>query len=100
MHPHGRRRIGWRERVAPVGVEDRVEDLVDLLAVLGERLAKQTLLHGAQLLEGAVATAVLYHRARFQPVHAERLEREIEHELRALLEHARAPEVGVDREAP
>src|SRR5262249_25218960 len=33
-------------------------------------------------------------------MHAERLEYEVEHELRALLEHARAPERRPDREAP
>ena len=36
-------------------------------------------------MQRAVAAAVLHRRARFQPMHADRLEREVEHQLGAFL---------------
>ena len=39
---------------------------------------------------GAAAAAVLHRRARLEPVHANRVERKVEHEGGAVLEHAGA----------
>ena len=60
----------------PVLVENRPQRLIQVLAVLQERLAKDAFLHGADLPQRAVAAAVADRRARLEPVHADRLERE------------------------
>ena len=73
-----------RARFLPVGLEQRVERLIEIMTVALERPAQDPFLHGAELLKRAVAAAVQDRRARFQTMHAERLEHELEHELRAL----------------
>src|SRR3989442_13338870 len=83
-----------------IAVEDRVERLVQPDAVARERAAQDALLDRADLSERAVAAPVQHGGARFEPLHAERAEREIEHELGALFEHATAPERRANREAP
>src|SRR5204863_6357345 len=60
----------------PVFVQDRPERLIEILAVLEERLAKQSFLHGAHLLERAVSASVAHRRACLQPVNADGVERE------------------------
>src|SRR6185436_13214173 len=61
-----------RGQFAAVGIENRVEHLVEILPVALERLA----------------------------VHADGIEREVEHQFGPILEHAGAPERRPDREAP
>src|SRR5438477_6696417 len=85
---------------APVGVDDRVERLIEVAPVAKERLAKQAFLDGADLLERAVAAAVEDRRARLEPANAHRLEDELEDQLRAVPEHAGAPEARAERESP
>ena len=51
-------------RPQPVLREDRPHVLVVKLSVLQERLTQHAFLHGAKLAEHAVASPVLYHRAR------------------------------------
>src|SRR3954452_24278896 len=86
--------------VPPVARQNRVEVLIEILAVLEERFPEQALLHGAEFPERAVAAAVLHGRPRFKPLHAERVERELDHQGRTVLEHTGAPERRSDREAP
>ena len=75
-----------------VAVEDRVERLVQPNAIAEERAAQNALLHRADLSERAVAAPIQHGGARFEPLHTECREREIEHELGALFEDAAAPE--------
>src|SRR5712691_8347577 len=89
-----------RPDLAPRFGEDRPVGLIQIDAVAQERAAKHRFLHGAQLLERAVAAAVLDRRLRFHASDAEDVEREVEHELRRVHEDACAPEVGAEREAP
>src|SRR3954465_11507542 len=84
----------------PVLVENRPQHLVEVLTVLQERLPQYAFLHRAHLAERAVAAAVTDRRARPQTGHADRAEREADQQLRAVLEHARAPERRSDREPP
>src|SRR5262249_50289796 len=56
--------------------------------------------HGADLDERAVTASVGDGRPRFEAADAEDVEREVEHEVRALLEHAGSPERRAYREAP
>src|SRR4051794_33133589 len=79
----GRRR---RARSAPLAVEQRVERLVEIPSVAEKRPAENPFLHRAQFLERAIAAAILDGGARFEPMYAERLEHEFQHELRALVE--------------
>src|SRR5437870_8042682 len=85
---------------APVVLENRVEHLVQALAVVHERLAQHALLNCAHLEERAVASAVEHRRTRFEPVRTKRVERELDDELCALHEYARAPEGRAERETP
>ena len=65
-----------------------------------ERGRERALGTRADLLQRAVAAAVLHDRARFEPVHADVIERITRHEVRRLDERADAPERGADREPP
>src|SRR5439155_7520514 len=85
---------------APIGVDDGVERLIQIAAVAQQRLAQQAFLHGADLLERAVAAAVEDRRARFEAADAHRVEYELEDQLRAVLEDAGAPEGRSERESP
>src|SRR5712691_1298974 len=76
VHQGWRRSHHRRARDAPVAFENRVKDLIDILAVAEERLAENAFLDGANLQQRAVAAAVRNRRARFQPVNTDRLERE------------------------
>src|SRR5437762_9233285 len=87
-------------RLAPVVVEDRVQHLIDVLAVAPERLPQHRLLHGASLQQRAVAASVEDRGARLEPVHAERLEDELLHQLRAVFEYTGAPQCRADGKAP
>src|SRR6476646_12083759 len=84
----------------PVGVEQRVERLIEVPSVAEERPAQNAFLHRAQLLQRAVAAAVQDRGARFEAMHAERVENEFEHELRAVLKHPGAPERLAQRKSP
>ena len=66
----------------------------------GERPAQHAFLDRAQLPERAVAAAVLDGRPRFEPMHAEHIEREVDDEPRTIDEDARAPELRGQREPP
>ena len=78
-------------QLTPIFFENRVEHLIEVLAVAEERLPQPRFLHGAELQECAVASPISYRRARFQPVDRERVEDEVEHELRTFMEHAGSP---------
>src|SRR5579872_1775463 len=80
--------------------EDRPERLIQILAVLEERLPEHAFLNGAELPQRAGAAAVAQGRARLEALHAHRVEREVEDQLRRFLEHPGAPVAGADREAP
>src|SRR4029077_15159370 len=54
----------------------------------------------ADLPQRAVAASVHRRRSRLEPMAADRREREVEHQLRAVDEDDRAPELRRDREAP
>src|ERR1043166_7181537 len=84
-------------RASPVLGEDRPERLIEVLAVAQEGLAQDPLARGADLPQRAVAAAVQDRRACLEAVRANRLERELHGELRAVDEHARAPELRGDR---
>src|SRR2546425_1070625 len=87
-------------RGLPVLVENRVQHLIEVTAIVEERLAQDRFPHRAQLLQRAVPATVLHRGTRLEAVHAERLERELDHQLGAVLEPAGAPERRSDREAP
>src|SRR3954452_11192715 len=89
-----------RARSAPLAVEQRVERLVEIPSVAEKRPAENTFLHRAQFLERAIAAAILDGGARFEPMHAERLEHELQDELRAFVEHTGSPERGAERKSP
>ena len=63
---------------------DRPQRLIEILAVPQERSTQHAFLHGAQLSERAVAASVAERRTRFEPVHAEHVEREAQDEFRAV----------------
>src|SRR3954454_14388060 len=84
----------------PILVEDRPQRLIEVLAVLLERLAKHPFLHRTELAERAVAAAVADRGARLEAMHTDLLEREAHDQLRAFLEHAGAPVRRSDRKAP
>ena len=65
-----------------------------------ERLPEVRLRHRAELQQRAVAAAVLDRRARFEASHADRVEREVRHELGGVLEGAGAPVGRSDDESP
>src|SRR5439155_27191578 len=89
-----------RLRLAPFLAEDRPRRLVETLPVADERLSQNAFPHGANLSERAVAPAVQHRRARLEPVAADRVERELHDELRAVDENAGAPELRRDGKAP
>src|SRR4051812_24076469 len=70
----------------PILVEDGPQGLVEVLAVAQERLAQDALLDGADLPQRAVAAAVGDRRTRLEPVRLHGVEREVDHELRAVRE--------------
>ena len=85
---------------SPVIFDDAVQHLIEVLAVVPERSPQQALLGRSDLQQGSAAPSVPDRRARFQAMHAECLERELEDEPRALFEYARAPERRADGETP
>jgi hypothetical protein len=87
-------------RRAPVAVQNREEHLIQVAAVPGEGLPQDCLLHGAKLEQRAVAPSVLHGSASFESSHAERVEREFEHEFRGVLENSRSPERRANGESP
>src|SRR5882724_9627121 len=93
--PTAPRRFG-----VPILLEDGPERLVVILPVLEKRLAQQPFLHGAHLTQRAVAASVPYRGPGFQPMHADRLEGEVQQELGAFLEHAAAPVGRTNSESP
>src|SRR5262245_29971892 len=84
----------------PVFIDDRVECLIEVLAVAKERLAKHPFLHGTNLPQCAVAAAIPQRGACFESMHAERFESESQDELRTFLKDPEAPERRPEREAP
>ena len=68
-------------RVAPVVREDRPERLIEVDAVSQERTLQDAFLRRAELVQRAVAPAVLERRTRFEPVHTDDIEHEIEDEF-------------------
>ena len=71
--------------------EDRPERLIEVDAVSQERTLQDAFLRRAELVQRAVAPAVLERRARLEPVHADHIEHEIEDELGGIHEEAAAP---------
>src|SRR5688572_981351 len=71
-----------------------------MLAVLEERSAQHAFLHGAEFAQCAVAASVRYRRARFEPAHTEYFNRKVHHHAPSVHEHARAPELRAEHEAP
>src|SRR6185295_10599065 len=84
----------------PLVGEDGPEHLVVILAVAQERVPQRPLAQGAELAQRRVAAAVPDRRARFEPMRAERVEREANRQLRAVAEEPGAPELRREREAP
>ena len=64
-------------RTIPVFIENGPQRLIVILAAAKERFSQNTLLNRADLPERAVAPAVLHGRARFEPMHANHIERKI-----------------------
>src|SRR3954447_19222371 len=83
---------------SPVLRENRPERLIEVLAVAQERLAQDALARRADLPQRAVAAAVQHRRPRLEPVRADRVERELHDELRAVAEHAGPPELAGNSE--
>src|SRR6185436_10589214 len=71
-----------------------------MAAAVAERLAQHALRDRADFPQRGVAAAVQDRRARFEALHAERVERKTGDQLRPVLEHARAPERRTDGKAP
>src|SRR5689334_3303902 len=96
----------WRKHWWPglrggaIDVDDGVERLVESHASARERSAQHALLHRADFPQRAVAAAVRHRGSRLETPHADHVEREVEHEPRALLEESRSPERRPDRESP
>jgi hypothetical protein len=86
--------------VSPFLSEKRPEHLIVVVAVAQERSSENTFLHRTELSKCAVAAAVRYRRARLEALDPNRIERKVEHELRALHERPGAPVPGAEREAP
>src|SRR5438093_319031 len=85
---------------APIVLDDRVEDLVEILSVTHERLPECGFLHRSRLEQRRVAPSVQHGHARLQPMHTERFERELENLLGAVKESARPPERRPDGKSP
>src|SRR5258708_3715433 len=77
---------------APVLVNHGPHGLIEILAVLEERLPQDAFLLRADLPQRGVAAQVAQRGARLEAVDADRFERELDHELGAFLEDAGAPE--------
>src|SRR5689334_24792128 len=84
----------------PLFGEDRPQHLIEVLAVAEERSPEYALARRADLAQRAAAASVGRRRPRLEPVHADRGEREVERQLRAVDEQAAAPELRRDRESP
>src|SRR5262245_26565796 len=89
-----------RALLAPGVAQDGPEALIVIHAVAKERGAKHRFLNRAELLQRAVASAVLESGPRLEPVHADDVEREIKDEPGGIHEDAFAPELRTEREAP
>ena len=87
-------------RVPPIVGEDRPERLIEVDAVSQKRTLQHAFLRRAELVERAVAAAVLECRTRLEPVHPDHIEREVEDERGGLHEQAAAPVLRAQREAP
>src|SRR6266571_1395329 len=75
----------WRRRcreVGPVFLQERPEDLVEVLAVAAHRAPEDPFLHGADLPERAVGAAVLQQHSRFEAMGADAAEGEGPDEMR------------------
>src|SRR5262245_31910513 len=86
----------WTAHFSPVRCEQRVERLIEVASTAEERSPQDTFLDCAELLQGAIAAPVQDCRTRFEAMHAERVEHEVEHQPRALEEQTTAPERGAE----
>src|SRR5260370_13703386 len=84
----------------PFVARDRPEHLVHARPVTAKRPTQDSFAAGTDLLQRAVAAAVLDDRARFEAVHGQLGEHEVEYRARRCLEDPGAPELGPDRESP
>src|SRR5436190_14425155 len=96
----GRRGDPFVARAPPVVGHDGIQRLIEILAVAEKRLSQQPFLYGTDLPERGGAAPVPDGGARFEAVHAERLEHEFKDQVGTGLEHAGAPERRPDRKAP
>jgi hypothetical protein len=84
----------------PVLGQDRPESLIETLAVFLEGLPEKTFLHGADLLQSAVAAAVLNDSASFQPMNADFLKCELHHQFGSSMKYAGSPVRRSDCKSP
>src|SRR5207237_4629154 len=89
-----------RLRFEPVLLQNCPQSLVQMLAVADKRPPQHALLHRSELSQRAVAASVSERRTRFQPMHAQNLEREVDDQFGAVDEHAETPEFRRQRETP
>src|SRR5688500_2521775 len=87
-------------RLAPVFLEDRPQDLIEIPAVALERAAEDAFLERADLAQRRIAAAVRGDRPGFEAVHADYAEREIDDGFCAFHEYAASPERRANRETP
>src|SRR5262247_4078057 len=95
-----RRRTSDDFDALPVLGQEGPERLIEILAAPAERSSQHRFLHGADLLERAVAAAVLERRARLEASRADDLERKVDDEVGAVREDASSPVLVGDRESP
>src|SRR5262249_33706203 len=94
------RRSPRRLGLQPILVDDRPQQLIQVLAIAKERLPQHALAPGAELAQRAVAAAVQRRRTRFQPMNPDDQEPVVERQRGAVEERACAPELAGEREAP
>ena len=87
-------------RLAPVVLENRPENLIEVPPVALERSAQNAFLQRADFPQRGVAAAVRRNRPRLEPMHADDAEREVDDGPRTFDEHAAAPERRADGKSP
>ena len=99
---HQRQAGGARTVAArtPVLLDDGVEHLVEVLVAAGKRFPEDAFRHGTDLEQRLDAASVLDGAARFEAMHADALEGELQQQRRTLFEDAGTPERRADGKAP
>src|SRR3954469_13801820 len=93
----------WRRRhpvIAPVFLQQRPEDLIEILAAAANGAPEHALLHRTELAQRAVAASVLRQHAGLEAMRAKRAERERTKEARGVEKQAAAARGGCDRTLP